>query len=100
MAILTKLLDINIVANSLSGLFIRINIFLSVRDCPCLIFSILCGDREKKATSEPEIRAEEIISSIKKTISKELLRLKELNEILVFSHTKKSEKLSNLNYLS
>ena len=60
MAILIRLFQIKIVANKERGASNSLIIRLEVGDCSFLSLSKSLGDKEKKATSELEISAEEI----------------------------------------
>lgn len=60
MPTLTKLFEIRIVLNSLSGVLISFNTAVDLLDLLLDRSSIFAGLSEKKATSEPEIRAEKI----------------------------------------
>ena len=64
-AILIKLLAIKIVANRFLGLFRSFKTRLLETSSSLLKLSKSFGDKEKKATSEPETKAEPISSKIK-----------------------------------
>ena len=65
MAIFTRLLTINIVANKVLGFSFNVIILLLEPVSSSAKFTISLGESEKKAISLPEIRAEETIRSIK-----------------------------------
>ena len=56
---LTKLFPISIVANNLFGLSNKLRIKLPVLDSSPSMSFLSCGDKEKKATSAPDIKAEQ-----------------------------------------
>lgn len=61
---LTKLLATRIVASNLSGISISLITKLLLLDFDFFSFSISPGLREKKATSDPETKADEIIKTM------------------------------------
>lgn len=63
MAILTVLLATRMVLRSFSGILYNLITLAAFFDLDVLSFSMSSGLREKKATSEPEIRADETRSS-------------------------------------
>ena len=60
MAILMKLLAIRMVANSFRGLFLSLSSLLVVLSSSFSKLSRSLGDNEKKATSEPDTKAEQM----------------------------------------